>query len=59
MMRLFMYPSDMDVMKHFYNTPFTGEPMLEEIRAKKVAKLIKELIVWFVNVYVNVFIKKL
>lgn len=42
-MRLFVYPSDMDVMKHFYNTPFTGEPMLEEIRAKKVAKLIKQM----------------
>ena len=42
-MRLFVYPSDMDVMKHFYNTPFTGEPILEEIRAKKVAKLIKQM----------------
>lgn len=42
-MRLFVYPSDMDVMKHFYNTPFTGDLVQEDIRNKKVAKVIKQM----------------
>lgn len=42
-MRLFVYPSDMDVMKHFYNTPFTGDPYQEDVRSKKVEDVIKQM----------------
>ena len=43
-MRIFDYHSIETIyLKHFYNTPFTGDPMLEEIRAKKVAKAIKQM----------------
>jgi hypothetical protein len=30
-------------MKHFYDSPFTGDIMQEEIRDKKVAKVIKSM----------------
>lgn len=31
------------IMKHFYWSPFTGDPMLEELREAKVRKVIKNM----------------
>lgn len=40
-MIFFEHTASTVVMKHFYNSPFTGDIMGEELRAKRVAKVIK------------------
>lgn len=44
MFGLFDYGNDETVfIKHFYNSPFRGDPMQEELRDRKVAKVIKSM----------------
>jgi len=44
MFRIFSYDSgDTVYLKHFYNTPFTGDRLQEEVREMKVKKAIKQM----------------
>lgn len=44
MFRLFSYDSgDTVYLRNFYNTPFTGDRLQEEVREAKVKKAIKQM----------------
>ena len=40
---IFENTSDTIFLKHFYESPFRGDPMTEEIREAKVAKVIRKM----------------